>query len=128
MGKHTNGRIYAAAPLVAGQDDDLIQWLQGLPDGKRAPEIKKMLRLALFGTAPEAAPGVPETPLLREMQEQQARTVKWMEEWIKFFQDEITAMKAVGFTPGATATVEAVPQMDDDEAARLAAKMKKASW
>jgi hypothetical protein len=132
MGQHTSKRLIVSIPLNPGSDDDLLEWVGELAEGKRAPEIKKMLRLALFGVQPEERASATAAPapdgLLREMQDQQARTVKWMEDWIKFFQGEIETMKSVGFTPNGTATVEAAPQMDEDDAARLAAKMKKAKW
>lgn len=42
-----NRRITLTAKLVAGKDDDLIDWLASLPKGRRQVMIKELLRNAV---------------------------------------------------------------------------------
>lgn len=128
MTKTTQGRVFANAALVPGKDDDLINWLLSIQSGDRADAIKRTLRSALFGVQPDQA--VTHAPdLMNEMlRSHEERIVGWVKDWIEHFNREIEQVKSIGFLPAVEAHVEAAEQMDEQEAARLKANLKKAKW
>lgn len=46
-------RVPLTAQLVPGADDDIISWLDGIPQGQRAPAIKKAVRAGLGFVQPQ---------------------------------------------------------------------------
>lgn len=126
MGNRTKKRTMAVAALVEGEDDDLIQWLNSLSSGARASMIKSVLRTALFGAQP-AAPQQPPPGVVELLQQQQRETVEWMQQWIEHIQEQFEQLRA-GWLPVEQTTVTDAPQLTEDEADKMAAKMRKAGW
>lgn len=63
-------RITKSLQLIVGQDDDLIAWFNGLPDGQGQQKIKETLRKGINGkggSSPTPAPNAPPDETLNQI-------------------------------------------------------------
>lgn len=144
-------RYTLTVKLNATSDRDLINWVEGIPDGERNQTVKNALRAALDLPIP-APPDPPEVAALRAqlaalseaMEAWQAvgqngadsDRVQYIEGWLNQMADAyntlVRRVDNLASLPGAVLVspepVEAVPQMSSDEQQKRAKKLKNASW
>ncbi len=137
MGRRHKKRIGATAQLIVGEDDDLIDWLNGLPDGTRNGAIKAALRLYAFNDAtPPKFATQPRELDDRVIGDLESRFVP-MDEFHEFKQLVINHLnsgrsnevlqKQLGLIPENN-LVEAVEQIDDEKIEKRKDRLKKAKW
>lgn len=148
MGHRKQRRRALTAQLVEGQDDDLIAWLDRLPAGTRQQTVKNALRFALDLPIP-APPPAPELAAVydelaalrasfqpgngnRDSAERLAYLESWMQQMAGAYNGLVQRVDALGHLPAAALQspdpAEAAPQMNADEQAQRARKLKKANW
>lgn len=136
MGRRIKKRVGATAQLIIGQDDDLIEWLQNLPDGSRNGVIKAALRLFAFddSSPPEfhqrerndaALVPIEELYNLRDDYERFARDV--MGE-LDALRHEVAERQANGIPISKPDLVEPADQIDENKVEQRKQKLKKANW
>lgn len=142
MGRRHKKRIGATAQLIVGEDDDLIEWMNGLPDGTRNGVIKVALRLYAFNDA--TPPKFATQP--RELDDHvigdlESRFVPMddfvrLERFTEILADRLETserllaterMKSPGLIPENN-LVESVEQIDDEKIEKRKDRLKKAKW
>ena len=123
MGSRKQQRIALTTQLVTGEDDDLVEWFQGIT-GSRNQAVKDALRAALDSPIPthqDAASAVE----IAELRDQMAAWGKWFE---TDFQGYLrTQLDTIGTLPGVP-TIEAAPQVESEDLERRAKKLKRQAW
>lgn len=119
--------------LVAGRDDDLIEWWLSLPKGERRAEVAKtVLRVGLELPIPDPQSGIGahELDALRNelFSEWQNWTRQLVDNLPSYVQTAVETALATAPQQPAPPPVEAAEQLDEAIAQERANKLKRASW
>lgn len=130
-------RITLLAKLVPGKDDDLIAWLDGLPDGTKNQAIRNTLRAGLgweqvdYRTPPdEPMRAIEGAATADDLEQMRAEFAQWTERVIADLPDYVRGLVRESMNGQAPEqpTIEAAPALQSDEIEKRVGKMKKAQW
>lgn len=141
MGKRKQQRHALTVQLIAGVDDDLIQWAQGFQNGTRQQAVKYKLRQALDLPIP-APPSPAEVQALRaefeaiRLGNSDAARVQQLEDWMQqmatAYNELVQRIDQLGSLPAAALTssepMDSAPQITQEQQQARANKLKKAKW
>lgn len=125
------------AKLVPGKDDDLIAWLESIPDGAKNQEIKNTLRAGMgwaqvdYSRPSEAAPQAIEgVATVDDLAIMRAEFAQWTERMIADLPSYVRGLVRESMNGQAPEqpSVEAAPALPSDEIEKRVNKLKKQNW